>query len=131
MWVHLSVLLHSFLFNIFYVILDEQDKLEKEILDKYKLKHSESILKPGSLRADLRQAKSLDRKAHRRLQRPESPSLSVFSGAGASLSSPEVTRTSRQQENRQLQGLNTRLAGLIDKVTIREMLRSFENLPYR
>ena len=129
MWVHLSVLLHSFLFNILFVILDEQDKLEKEILDKYKLKHSESILKPGSLRADLRQAKSLDRKAHRRLQRPESPSLSVFSGA--SLSSPEVTRTSRQQENRQLQGLNTRLAGLIDKVTIREMLRSFENLPYR
>ena len=45
-------------------------------------------------------------------------SLSVFSGAGASLSSPEVTRTSRQQENKQLQGLNTRLAGLIDKVTL-------------
>ena len=76
-------------------------------------------MKPGSLRADLRQAKSLDRKSHRRLQRPVSPgSLSVFSGAGASLSSPEVTRTSRQQENKQLQGLNTRLAGLIDKVTM-------------
>ena len=43
-------------------------------------------------------------------------SLSVFSGA--SLSSPEVTRTSRQKENKQLQGLNTRLAGLIDKVTM-------------
>ena len=50
------------------------------------------------------------------LQRPVSPSLSVFSGAGASLSSPEVTRTSRLAENRQLRGLNTRLAGLIDKV---------------
>ena len=101
-----------------FVILEEQDKLEKEILDKYRSKHSESVPRPGSLRADLRQAKSLDRKSHRRRQGPASPSLSVFSGAGASLSSPEVTRTSRQQENRQLQGLNTRLAGLIDKVTI-------------
>ena len=29
-----------------------------------------------------------------------------------------MTRTSRQKENKQLQGLNTRLAGLIDKVTL-------------
>ena len=42
--------------------------------------------------------------------------MSVFSVT--SLSSPEVTRTSRQKENKQLQGLNTRLAGLIDKVTL-------------
>ena len=108
-----------FLIFISHLLLDEQDKLEKEILEKYKLKHSESLRKPTSLREDLRQAKSLDRKAHRRLARPRSPdSLSVFSGAGASLSSPEVTRTSRHQEKKQLQGLNSRLAGVIDKVLL-------------
>ena len=57
------------------------------------------------------------KKLQARAARPPGPRLPAR-GAGASLSSPEVTRTSRQQENKQLQGLNTRLAGLIDKVTL-------------
>ena len=36
--------------------------------------------------------------------------------AGASVSTPEVPQTTRQDEKKQLQGLNSRLAGLIDKV---------------
>ena len=61
-----------------------------------------------------RDVKSLDRKSHRKVLRSSSPTSSMISAA--SLSSPNVTSESRHSEKKQLQGLNSRLAGLIDKV---------------
>ena len=61
-----------------------------------------------------RDVKSLDRKSHRKVLRSSSPTSSMISAA--SLSSPNVTSQSRHSEKKQLQGLNSRLAGLIDKV---------------
>ena len=61
-----------------------------------------------------RDVKSLDRKSPRKVLRSSSPTSSMISAA--SLSSPNVTSESRHSEKKQLQGLNSRLAGLIDKV---------------
>ena len=63
-----------------------------------------------------RDVKSLDRKSHRKLLRSSSPTSSMISAA--SLSSPNVTSQSRHSEKKQLQRLNSRLAGLIDKVNL-------------
>ena len=68
-------------------------------MEKYKSKHAEDATHPTSLREDLRQAKSLDRRSHRRPRartRTGSPE-SLFSAAALAVSSPEVTTDLIQQ----------------------------------
>ena len=62
--------------------------------------------------------KSLDRKTLKNKHRTTSPAPSALSEAlvAASKSSSDVPVSSRQGEKKQLQGLNSRLAGIIDKV---------------
>jgi len=87
--------------------VEEKYKRQMKLLDFSDDKPPIPILKH-------RDVKSLDRKSHRKVLRSSSPTSSMISAA--SLSSPNVTSQSRHSEKKQLQGLNSRLAGLIDKV---------------
>ena len=86
--------------------------MEERLLEKYQNNTSKS--KDGN---NFNLVKSLDRRAIKKQLRSSSPAPSILSAAvSASKSNPDVPKVSRQDEKKQLQGLNTRLAGVIDKV---------------
>ena len=86
--------------------------MEERLLEKYQNNTSKS--KDGN---HFNLVKSLDRRANKKQLRSSSPAPSILSVAvSVSKSNPDVPKVSRQDEKKQLQGLNTRLAGVIDKV---------------